>query len=110
MAFALLEGNIASALRQVPAWPLIVNLRADPYERAAAGESEMYLRWMADQMWLYVFIQQKIKAFFSDFLDYPYQSGAILHPSDINYKTLKQVELLKRLKENEDSMHAPQGD
>ena len=51
--FAILEGNIASATREQPAWPKIINLRADPFERAW-HESEMYLRWMAENMWTFV--------------------------------------------------------
>ena len=42
--FAYLEGNIASAVRVQTAWPKVINLRADPFERAW-HESEMYLRW-----------------------------------------------------------------
>jgi arylsulfatase len=30
--FAAIDGNIATGTRKVPGWPLIVNLRADPYE------------------------------------------------------------------------------
>ena len=30
--FAVTHGNIATAVREVPGWPVIVNLRADPYE------------------------------------------------------------------------------
>jgi arylsulfatase A-like enzyme len=32
--FAVTNGNIATAVRDVPGWPVIVNLRADPYEKA----------------------------------------------------------------------------
>ena len=42
-----------------PSWPLIVNLRADPYEKAP-HESQMYMRWYADNIWLFVPIQQKV--------------------------------------------------
>ena len=45
--FALLKGNIASAVREQPAWPKLINLRADPFERAW-HESEMYTRWLAE--------------------------------------------------------------
>ena len=39
--FAVTNGNIASATREVPGWPVIVNLRADPYEKAP-HESGLY--------------------------------------------------------------------
>ena len=34
--FAVLNGNIATATRDVPGWPVIVNLRADPVREGAA--------------------------------------------------------------------------
>ena len=40
-SFAVTNGNIATAMRDVPGWPEIVNLRADPYEKAPR-ESGMY--------------------------------------------------------------------
>jgi arylsulfatase len=94
--FATLQGNIATGVRAVPGWPVIVNLRADPYERACI-ESDMYLRWYADNMWLFVPVQNKIKEFFSDFDKYPYQAGSSLSAANINYQTLKASDALKRL-------------
>ena len=41
--FATFEGNIATGVRDVPNWPLLVNLRADPYEEMHS-ESAMYIR------------------------------------------------------------------
>ena len=60
--FAVQTGNIAKGVRSVPGWPSIVHLRADPYERAVL-DSQMYMRWYADQMWLFVPVQEKIKEF-----------------------------------------------
>ena len=51
--FAGVEGNIATGQRIVTDWPLIVNLRADPYE-TMPFHSAMYLRWYADNIWLFV--------------------------------------------------------
>jgi arylsulfatase len=94
------EGNIATALREVPAWAMITNLRMDPYERGIkeGGES---LKFFAQQMWLLVPIQQKIKDFFADFEQFPYQTGSSLNASGINYSLLRQQEALKRLKDLE---------
>ncbi len=94
--FALQHGSIATGVRSVPGWPLIINLRADPYERAA-NESAMYTRWYADNMWLFVPVQEKIKAFFADFEKYPYQAGTSLNAAGINYQTVKMADALKRL-------------
>ena len=50
--FAILDGGINTAYRKTPAWPLVYNLRADPYE--VSSESALYIRWYADNMWLFV--------------------------------------------------------
>ena len=71
----------------------------DPYERSFEG-GESY-RFFAQQMWLLVPIQQKIKEFFADFDKYPFQMGTSLNAADINYGMLRQEEALKRLKELE---------
>ena len=52
------NGNIASATREVPNWPVIINLRADPYEKAP-HESGLYFRGDADNIWLFVPVQEK---------------------------------------------------
>jgi arylsulfatase A-like enzyme len=95
--FAVLEGAINEAERSVPAWPLVVNLKADPYEKAWE-ESGMYLRWYAENtMWTFVPVQRFIKGFFDTFDDYPYQAGSSLTASNLGYNTLRNAELMQRL-------------
>ena len=95
--FAILEGNITDAVRDVTAWPKVVNLKADPYEKAWE-ESGMYLRWYAENtMWTFVPVQQYIKQFFETFADYPYQTGSSLTASNLGYQTLRQGDLMKQL-------------
>jgi arylsulfatase len=96
--FAVLDGNIASGVRKAPPWPIIVHLRADPYERMP-WESDMYIRWYADQMWLFVPIQGKVQAFLNSIQGYPFQEGSGLTVSDINYRTLKAAQALKMLEQ-----------
>jgi arylsulfatase A-like enzyme len=94
--FAVQTGNIAFGTRDVTGWPTIVNLRADPFERAP-GESGMYIRWYGEQMWLFVPVQQKLQEFFKGFMEYPYQMGSSLNAANISYQTLKLAEAQKRL-------------
>ncbi len=94
------EGNIATATREVPAWPNITNLRMDPYERGAKEGGE-YMKFVGQQMWLNVPVGGKVKEFFADFEQFPYQAGNSMNPSGINYATLRQQEALKRLKDLE---------
>jgi arylsulfatase len=94
------EGNIATATREVTAWATITNLRMDPYERGLkeGGEST---KFFAQQMWLLVPIQGKIKDFFADFEKFPHQEGSALNASGIGYGLLRQTDAMRRLKELE---------
>ncbi|MCB4767395.1 arylsulfatase [Ancylobacter sp. Lp-2] len=94
------EGNIATALRETPSWAVIANLRMDPYERGMK-EGGGAIEFLARNMWLLVPIQGKIKAFFADFNDFPYQEGSTLNASGINYGLLRQQAAMKRLQELE---------
>jgi hypothetical protein len=83
VSFATITGNIATGTREVPAWSLITNLRMHPYERGIE-ESGQALKSFARQIWLLVPIQGKIKEFFADFDQHPYQSGSSLNAAGIN--------------------------
>lgn len=106
LSFAIAShGNIATATRDVPSWALIENLRMDPYERGM-DEGGGATDFLARNIWLLVPIQGKIKEFFADFDQYPYQEGSSLNASGINYGLLRQQAALKRL--NELERFAPQ--
>jgi arylsulfatase len=75
--FTILEGPINEAVRVKRAWPVVINLRADPYE-VMWQESQMYMRWMADQMWTFVPAQQFVREFLSTFRDFPPVMGSSL--------------------------------
>jgi arylsulfatase len=63
------------------------------------GSSTLLLRQKAT--WLLVPIQGKIKEFFSDFDQFPYQQGSSLNAGGINYAMLRQQDALRRLNELE---------
>ena len=96
VSFAVMEGNITNSERMVPGWPEITHLKADPYE-VARRESSMYLRWYADQMWLFVPIQAEIQAFLATIPEYPFQAGSSLSADGINYQSLKAMQILEQL-------------
>jgi arylsulfatase len=100
LSFAVQDGNIAMGSRKVTSWAGITNLRMDPYEKAA-HEGGGYIDWYARQMWLLVPIQGVIKDFFTDFTEYPYQTGSSLNAAGINYGLLRQQDALKRLNDLE---------
>jgi arylsulfatase len=99
--FATQVGNIATGVRSVPGWPLIVNLRADPYEKAPSEADLGYLRWYADNMWTFVPAQVYIKKFLATIPGFPFQEGSSLNAAGINYQTIKAAKALKRLEELE---------
>lgn len=94
------HGNIATATREITSWAVISNLRMDPYERAMEDGGGA-IEFLARNMWLLVPIQGKIKEFFQDFNQYPFQTGSTLNASGINYGWLQQQAALKRLGELE---------
>ncbi len=105
--FAVWEGNVAMGERRMIGWPMIVHLRADPFEKGPL-ESDMYLRWYGEQMWLFIPVQNQIKKFLRTIPDYPFQEGGALNPAGLNYQTLKAARALQRLQELE-SLSVPVG-
>jgi len=74
--FTYMEGAINEAFRKTPAWPLVINLRADPYE--VSWESSMYTRWYAENMWLFVPAQTYVGEFLGTFKEFPPVGGSSL--------------------------------
>jgi arylsulfatase len=72
----------------------------DPYERGME-EGGGATDFLARNIWLLVPIQGKIKEFFSDFNQFPFQEGSSLNAGNINYGMLRQQAALQRLKELE---------
>ena len=99
--FATQVGNIATGTRSTPGWPLLVNLRADPYEKGPSEADLGYLRWYGDNLWTFVPAQGFIKKFLSTIPEYPFQEGSSLNAAGINYNTLKAAGALKRLEQLE---------
>jgi arylsulfatase len=103
LSFAVAHGNIATGVRETPAWAQISNLRMDPYERGLE-EGGGAIEFLARNMWLIVPVQAKIKEFFSDFDKFPYQAGSSLNAGGINYGMLRMQDAMKRLNEVETLM------
>ena len=97
LAFATEKGDITTAYRQVPAWPVITNLRADPFE-SAYHDSRTYIRWYVDNMWLMVPAQGFVQKFFASIEGYPFQAGSSLSAGNIGYGTLEKQKAMGGLK------------
>jgi arylsulfatase A-like enzyme len=87
--FTILEGPINEAVRVKRAWPIIINLRADPYE-IMWEESQMYMRWMADNMWTFVPAQTYVAEFLGTFKDFPPVRGSSLSVDNVLKQMLEQ--------------------
>jgi len=58
-------------------WPIVTNLRLDPYERTGITQSINYYNWYAYQFWRGVFVQQKVAELAQTALEFPpMQKGA----------------------------------
>lgn len=55
--------------REVQTFPVALNLRTDPFE--VSMESGMYTRWMADNLWLFVPMQQEVGKWLMTFREFP---------------------------------------
>ena len=77
-----------------PSWPILVNLRLDPYERSGLSGSINYYNWFAFEFWRFVYVQQQLGKEAQTFLDYPpMQAGASF---DL---TALKAELAKKMQE-----------
>jgi arylsulfatase A-like enzyme len=75
--WTIMEGAINEAYRKTPSWPLIINLRMDPYE--VSWESALYTRhFYADQMWTFVPAQTAVQKFLDTFKEFPPTTGGSL--------------------------------
>jgi arylsulfatase A-like enzyme len=99
--FANISGNIATGSRVATNWPIITNLRADPYERMHEIGTMGYMRFYAENIWLFVPVQGQVKNFLLTIPQYPFQEGSSLNAAGINYQTLKAAQAMKRLHEIE---------
>jgi arylsulfatase len=74
--FTIMEGSINEAYRKTPSWPIVINLRADPFE--VSYKSSLYVKWYADNMWMFVPAQAYVGNFLKSFKDFPPVSGGSL--------------------------------
>ncbi|MGI9286008.1 MAG: arylsulfatase [Pseudomonadales bacterium] len=58
-----------SSGRQALTFPTVMNLRTDPFETSM--DSGMYTRWMADQLWLFVPMQEVVGQWLATFREFP---------------------------------------
>jgi arylsulfatase len=67
-------------------WPMLVNLRLDPFERTGIGQSMENASWFKYQFWRFVFVQQEIAKFAQSFVDFP----PLQKPASFNLEAVKE--------------------
>jgi arylsulfatase A-like enzyme len=69
-----------------PAWPILTNLRLDPFERTGLAGSINYYSWYAYEFWRFVHVQQEVAKFAETAIEFPpMQKGA-----SFNLEAVKQ--------------------
>jgi arylsulfatase len=77
ITFTEMWGNLPTAWHKTPSWPLITNLRRDPYERFT-DQSSMYTKWWAMRMFLMVPAQQYVGKQLATLKEFPPARGSSL--------------------------------
>ena len=78
-------------------WPILVNLRLDPFERSgipsAAGGSLAYYNWFAYEFWRFVAVQDAVAEYAKTFVQYPpMQRGASFSLEQVKAQVQKAVQ------------------
>jgi arylsulfatase len=73
-------------------WPILVNLRLDPFERTGMTGSLAYYNWFAYEFWRFVFVQQEVAKYAQTFIEYPpMQKGASFNMENIKEQIMKAL-------------------
>ena len=73
-------------------WPLLTNLRLDPFERTGMGQSMMYFDWFAYQFWRFVLIQEVVAKAAQSFIEFPpMQKGASFNMDAVKEEIQKAI-------------------
>ena len=60
-----------------PGWPILTNIRLDPFERTGMTGSLNYYSWYVYEFWRFVYVQQEVAKFGETFVEFPpMQKGA----------------------------------
>jgi arylsulfatase A-like enzyme len=82
-------------------WPILVNLRLDPYERTGMyngkdNGSIAYYNWFAYEFWRFVFVQQEVAKAAQSFIEFPpMQAGASFNMAALKAELEKKMEMMK---------------
>ena len=74
-------------------WPILLNLRLDPFERTGLQGSLFAATWWAFEFWRFVFVQQEIAKAAQTFLEFPpLQKGASFNLEGLKAELEKKMQ------------------
>ena len=74
-------------------WPVVTNLRLDPYERTGLTQSIAYYNWYVFEFWRGVFVQQVVAKLGQTAIDYPpMQKGASFNLEAVKQQIEKAIQ------------------
>lgn len=75
-----------------PDWPILVNLRLDPFERAGLGKSLNFANWYSYEFWRFVLVQQVVGQYAQSFVDFPpLQKGASFNLDQVKEELQRKI-------------------
>jgi len=78
-------------------WPILVNLRLDPFERTGLAGSLAYYNWFVFQFWRFVFVKDEVAKYAQTFLEFPpMQKGATFNLEALKQELEKKMEMLQK--------------
>ena len=73
-------------------WPILTNLRLDPFERTGLTGSLAYYNWFAYQFWRFVLVQEVVAKAAETFIEFPpMQKGASFNMEQVKEQVQKAV-------------------
>jgi arylsulfatase A-like enzyme len=69
-----------------PDWPILTNLRLDPFERTGLGTSIAYFNWLGFEIWRFVLVQEIVMSVGQSFIDFP----PMQKPASFNLEAVKE--------------------
>jgi arylsulfatase len=73
-------------------WPILVNLRLDPFERCGASGSLAFYDWFKYEFWRFVFVQEVVMRAAQTFIEFPpMQKGASFNMESVKEQVAKAI-------------------
>ena len=73
-------------------WPILTNLKLDPFERTGMTGSMEFANWYMFEFWRFVFVQQDVAKFGQTFIDFPpMQTPACFNLEAVKEQIMKAI-------------------